>query len=422
MTLSIIIIGDEILLGQVADTNSRYISRLLGASGWQTRRVLTVGDDAAQIRRAVEMCMADCDLTITTGGLGPTKDDITKTTLAQLFDAKLVFDPDVERNVLEIFARRGLQINHLTRMQAMVPDKCRVINNRFGTAPLMWFERRDDAGRLKALLSMPGVPFETEGMLQAEAGEMIGRSFAPDKVFFHNTMLVSGISESALAEKLAGYEESLPAGFHLAYLPAAGILRLRLDGVCDISDARNVKDIDRNLLDKLKSLLGNLLLADMDIPLHELLIDILRRKGLTMSTAESCTGGNIAHVITSVSGCSDVFRGSVVSYANEVKSNVLNVDAAVIRSRGAVSQEVVEAMARNVCGVCGSDCSVATSGIAGPGGGSEDKPVGTVWIAACVRGHVISKLCHLPGNRQRVIERATNEALAMLVATLRTDC
>lgn len=411
MDLSIIIIGDEILIGQVTDTNSGYIARRLGPRGWDLKRVLTVGDNAADIRAAIDTCLADSSLVITTGGLGPTKDDITKAVMTDIFGGELRVDPEVSANIRRVFDRRGLQLNALTEAQALVPTSCRVIQNIYGTAPIMWFER--DA---RVLIAMPGVPFETEGMIDGAVGDAISERFTPGMSIAHHTMMVSGITESGLARELDSFETSLPEGLHLAYLPTPGLIRLRLDGHSATSD---ITDTVEHYAALLRERLGELLVYDGDATAAMMAIEALRRRGLTVATAESCTGGNIAGAITSVAGCSDVYMGSVVSYANEVKINVLGVQATDIEAHGAVSREVVLAMARGAARVTGADCAVATSGVAGPGGGSPDKPVGTVWTAVHTPEGTEAFVSHYPGNRQRVINRAVTEALLALTRKLK---
>ena len=399
MRLSVVIIGDEILIGQVTDTNSGAIARTLGRAGWEVVRIFTVGDERDAITEAISSALAISDLVITTGGLGPTKDDITKHVLTEIFGGELRRDPTVLDNVHKIFDKRELKLNALTEGQAMVPTSCRVIQNLFGTAQIMWFEREG-----KVLISMPGVPFETEGMLP-EVAAQIKQRFNPDEQLLHSTMIVSGITESDLATKLNDYEISLAEGLHLAYLPANGYIRLRLDGKgegCRHFDAA---------LNELYVQLGEYLMYKGDATPAQIVMQILRERGLTLAMAESCTGGNIAHRITSIAGSSDVFVGSVVSYANSVKEGLLGVDDADIEIHGAVSREVVEQMARGVCAVTGATCGIATSGIAGPGGGTPEKPVGTVWMGWCVNGKVSSQLIRCPGNRSRVIDRATDTAL-----------
>lgn len=410
MKLSIIIIGDEILIGQVTDTNSGAISRTFGPLGWETVCVRTVADDGDAIRKAVDMAMSEAELVVCTGGLGPTKDDITKHVLTDTFGGHLVRDEAVTANIRRVFELRGLAMNELTAMQADVPSSCRVIQNRLGTAPIMWFERD---GRV--LVSMPGVPFETEGMLPEVAAE-VARHFGSDTVLRHRCLMVGGVSESALAQRLETWESALPAHMHLAYLPTPGLIRLRLDGRGRDAAALDA-DMDREM-DALRLLVGDNLRYDGDATAAEIVLAACRRHGYTLGTAESCTGGTIAQRITAVAGCSDVMAGGVVSYANEVKCRMLGVDADVLNAHGAVSREVVEQMAEGARRALGCDCAVATSGVAGPGGGTPEKPVGTVWIAAATPAGTESRLLHLPGNRARVIDRAATEALLMLAQRL----
>ncbi len=407
MKLSIIIIGDEVLLGQVTDTNSGEIARQLGPMGWQVVETRVVGDDAEAISNAVIASMTESDLVITTGGLGPTKDDITKAVLTDYFGGELRADPSVTANIERVFAARGLKLNDLTRAQAIVPTSCRVIQNELGTAPIMWFDKDD-----KVLIAMPGVPFETEGMLRRAVVDAVRARFVPDINMSHHTVIVSGITESDLAAHLASWETLLPGGLHLAYLPVPGYIRLRLDG----------KDIDSAVYDEyvaqLRQLTAEWLVHDGDATPAEILLEKLRDKGYTVATAESCTGGNIAHLITAVAGCSDCYMGSVVSYSNDVKERVLGVPAADIVSQGAVSQPVVMAMAEGAASVMRTQCSIATSGIAGPGGGTPDKPVGTVWMAVHTPAGTVAQCRRFAGDRERVIARASAEAIMMLIRQL----
>lgn len=403
MKLTTIIIGDEILIGQVTDSNSGAVARTFVPDGWDISKVITTGDNERDITAAVEGALAASELVIVTGGLGPTKDDITKKVLMNIFGGELVRDGEVTENIRRVFERRGLQLNALTEDQALVPSSCRVIQNRLGTAPVMWFERDGHV-----LVSMPGVPFETEGALP-EVRRLVREHFSPEEESLHATILVSGITESALAQRLEDFENGLGEGLHLAYLPQPGLIRLRLDG-------RGPKGSDiasrhEGARRQLVAALGELAVHEGDDTPAAIVLDALRQRGLTLATAESCTGGNIAHRITSVAGSSDVFLGSVVSYSNSVKEKLLGVDAATLETVGAVSREVVEQMAAVACRATGADCAVATSGIAGPGGGSAEKPVGTVWMAWAYRGNVVSRVFRFPGDRARVIERATTEAL-----------
>ena len=419
MKLSIVIIGAEILLGQVADTNSGTISRALGKYGWETVGIRTVDDSEPSIRKAIEESLEESDLVVCTGGLGPTRDDITKGVLMEIFGGELREDAEVKVNVERIFAERRLQMNVLTLAQALVPSSCSVIPNRYGTAPGMWFEKGQ-----KTLISLPGVPFETEGILSdGLLTDKIRDKYSPDVCFRHATLMVAGISESALAGKLEQFENSLPDGIHLAYLPTPGLLRLRLDGRG--TDAPTLKKEFNAALDELKRALGSLMIYDGDADAAEILLSLLRKRNLSFASAESCTGGNIAHAITLVPGCSDVYLGSVVSYANEVKENLLDVNYGNIELEGAVSEPVVRQMVAGVMAATGARAAVATSGIAGPGGAVPGKPVGTVWIAAGFYPEgaetpiIHAAVFRFPGKRERVINRATTAALLMLAEMLR---
>lgn len=384
---------------------------MLGPLGWEVVRTIVVGDSAEAIRSAVALALEHSDLVITTGGLGPTKDDITKRVLAECFgDGSMRFDPEVLANVEAVFAKRGLALNDLTRSQAMVPVCCRVVQNVLGTAPIMWFEPSTS----QAVVSLPGVPFECIGMMHRAILPMIKQRFAPDTAFSHHTLMVAGITESDLAERLAPFEDGLPSGMHLAYLPNPGYIRLRLDyQTVDADGARGVFD---SKVDELKAAVGDNLLYDGDATPAQILLERLGSLGLTLATAESCTGGNIGHLITSIPGSSAVYMGGVISYSNDVKSNVLGVNADDIAANGAVSEPVAMQMAEGACRVAGADCAVATTGIAGPGGGTADKPVGTVWIAAHTPGRTIARRFRFPGNRARVIDRASTEAILLLLS------
>jgi nicotinamide-nucleotide amidase len=412
MKASIVIIGDEILLGKVTDTNSGYIARALDRFGFEIVRISTIGDNGADIRQAVESSLSVSDVVITTGGLGPTKDDITKQVMCQIFGGTLVRDESVTRNIEQVFAKRRLSMNALTLDQALVPTSCRVIQNTLGTAPIMWFERDG-----KVLVAMPGVPFETEGMLDAAVAPQIQAHFNPDKFIAHRTAIVTGITESALAEKLDTWERQMPNGFHLAYLPDSPIIKLRLDGFG--SNQAEVDATADKLFSELTEQLGDLVINIGDKTVAKILIDALAERKYLLGSAESCTGGNIAHSITAIAGSSEVFAGTIVSYSNDVKHNVLGVSNDTLAEHGAVSQQTVEQMLAGACRVLGTDCAVATSGIAGPGGGTPEKPVGTVWIGAKTPTGMVVTEYHFPGNRERVINRATTTAMLMLIKLLK---
>ena len=414
MKTTIIVIGDELLIGQVTDTNSGMIARLMAPHGWEVEQVMTVADDREAIREAVGRALDSTPVVLTTGGLGPTKDDITKAVLTDIFGGELREDPDVLANVREVVERRGLKLNDLTAAQAIVPTSCRVIQNRVGTAPLMWFERTD--GHI--LVAMPGVPFETREMFSTEVMPMLLKRFpSPDNIE-HRTLVVADISESALATRLAPWESALPPYAHLAYLPKPGVVRLRIDG--RHTDAGFLKkEIDR-LADELALLAAGTLMCRGDITPARCLLDMLVERHLTVGTAESCTGGNIAHTITAEPGSSAAMLGGVVSYSNDVKRRLLGVSEASLEAHGAVSIPVVKEMASGARKALGCDIALATSGIAGPGGAVPGKPVGTVCIAVATPWGLWADTFHFPGNRERVIDRATTTAIIRAIRELQS--
>ncbi len=413
MQVSIVVIGKELLLGQVIDTNSSDISHRLDPLGWKVSDIQIVDDDANQITRAIDRAFESSDVVITTGGLGPTKDDITKQTLCNYFGGELIHDENVLATVKRVISRRGLELNDLTAKQAMVPSSCRIIQNEVGTAPIMWFERDG-----KVLVTMPGVPFETREMLDRQVIPQLLQRFPSKMNYEHRTVMVVGYSESLLAMKIEEWENSLPSYLHLAYLPKPGLVRLRIDG--EHTDKTLLISEINHYHSMLCNLLGENVLCNADIPVEEILLQELEALGLTISTAESCTGGNIAHLLTSVPGSSKVFNGGVVAYSNDVKKKILGVNAETLENHGAVSIPVVEAMAIGACQAMQTDCAIATSGIAGPSGGSEDKPVGTVCIAVKTPKEIFSFTHHFPGNRQRVIVRASMTAMIAAIEKIRS--
>ncbi|MDO4510461.1 MAG: CinA family nicotinamide mononucleotide deamidase-related protein [Bacteroidales bacterium] len=411
MKYAIIAIGDELLIGQVTDTNSGWIARNMSVHGWELCSVRVVSDDRAAITGAIEAAFKECDVVLTTGGLGPTKDDITKSTLCEYFGGEMRLDETTLANVMEVVEKRHLKLNDYTRNQAYVPSTCEVVQNKVGTAPILWF-RKDE----KLLVSMPGVPFEMQHMMEEVLIPKLVAAYATDQHIEHRTFIVIDIIESLLAMHLDGFEKELPSFIHLAYLPTPGLIRLRLSG--NSCDARQLRECMDEQAAKLRHLLGEKLICEEDLPLAKILGNKLLEKGLTVSTAESCTGGNIAHEITRFAGSSSYFNGAVVSYANEVKQNVLKVSLDDIIAHGVVSQPVVEQMVKGACEALNTDCAISTSGIAGPGGAVPGKPVGTVWMAAKMGDRIVSQCCHFPGDRERVINRATNEAIKLLIKLL----
>lgn len=373
MFAEIITIGDELLIGQVTDTNSAWMGRELNKAGIEVIRVVSVRDRADEITEAVDDAMNRADIVLMTGGLGPTKDDITKQTLCAYFDTELVFSEEVFENIKRVLASK-IPMNALNKSQAMVPKDCLVINNRVGSASVSWFEKKG-----KVLVSMPGVPQEMITVMSEEVIPRLRKKFDTD-VIIHKTFTVKNYPESVLAEKLESWEEALPESIKLAYLPKPGIIRLRLTGRGkDKEEVQSQISVEGC---KLKYILGDAVFDEEDTPLEILIGNLLREKNLTVSTAESCTGGSIAAKLTSVPGSSDYFKGGIVAYSNEIKESLLGVSSETLKKQGAVSEETVIEMVKGAMKALKTDCAVSTSGIAGPGGGTKEKPVGTVWIAA----------------------------------------
>ena len=410
MFAEIITIGDELLIGQVTDTNSAWMGRELNKAGIEVIRVVSVRDRAEEITEAVDDAMKRVDIVLVTGGLGPTKDDITKQTLCTYFGTELVFSEEVFENVKRVSAGR-IPMNALNRSQAMVPKDCIVINNRVGSASVSWFERDD-----KVLVSMPGVPQEMTTVMSEEIIPRLREKFDTD-IIIHKTFTVKNYPESVLAEKLESWEVALPECIKLAYLPKPGIIRLRLTGRGkQKEEVRMLMDMEAG---KLEELLGDDIFDEDDTPLEILVGNLLKKKNLTVSTAESCTGGSIAARLTSIPGSSEYFKGAVVAYSNEIKEALLHVSTKTLEKRGAVSEETVVEMVKGAMETLKTDCAVSTSGIAGPGGGTREKPVGTVWIAAAYKNEIRTMKQETDRGREMNVERAGNNALLLLLELLK---
>jgi len=407
MQTEIITIGDEILIGQITDTNSAFIAAQMNANGFNIVQITSIHDNKQQIISALDTAFLRADVVLITGGIGPTKDDITKQTLAEYFGMRLVFSDLVYQNILELFKTRPFVMNELTRQQANVPENAEIIQNRLGTAPIMWFDRDDG----KVAVSMPGVPYEMKTALNTDIIPRLHQRFDIQAIVTKN-VLVAGIPESQLAIKIADWENALPANIHLAYLPQYGIVKLRLSGASD--NALSLEFIINQQIASLAEILGKSIIAFEDILLEQIVSTLLRRNGQTLAVAESCTGGNIAHHLTLLAGSSDIFSGGVIAYSNKLKINLLGVNSADIETFGAVSRQVVEQMAQGVCRITNSDFGIATSGIAGPSGGTSEKPVGTVWIAVCSKNKTVSQVFQFGNFREQNIERATQSAFLML--------
>lgn len=407
----LITIGDELLIGQVVDTNSAWIGKSLNKIGVTVRAVTSVRDVEADILEAIELARSRADIVLMTGGLGPTKDDITKVALCRYFKTKLVFNQAVYQNIKQLLGE-SRPINELNKGQAYVPEGCCTIQNRVGSAPISWF----DCAENRVVVSMPGVPFEMKWVMENEILPRLKKQFKTASII-HRTFYVKNYPESTLAELLAPWEERLPKALKLAYLPQLGLMRLRLT-------AQNGTESElEELLDKAEEGLSSLLKEDLflanEASLEELLGQLLIDKGLTVSTAESCTGGAIAARIARIAGASSYFIGGVVSYSNEVKIDQLGVNPATLDKFGAVSEETALEMVKGVCRELKTTCGVATTGIAGPTGGSAIKPVGTVWIAVKCGDLVMTKKVVRDQGRTVNIERASNYALLMLIEQIK---
>lgn len=398
-------IGDELLIGQVINTNAAWLGEHLSEAGFQLDSTLTIGDSEKAILDALDACM-DADLVLVTGGLGPTADDITKPTVCKFFDTELEFCQEAYDNVVSLFKRRGFQMSERNRSQAMLPKACEYVPNTYGTAPCMWLGK---GGAVFAF--MPGVPFEMKGIFTDELLPRIKQRFHAVP-YEKRVIMTTGIGESFLADKIKDWEDALPAFLSLAYLPQYGMVRLRLSGRHEDADLLH-KTLD-NEVERLTTLIPEYIFAMEDQPIERTVFDLLLKKGKTFASAESCTGGNIAHVITLIPGSSEVFKGTAVTYATPMKTKVLGVPAEMIEKYSVVSQQVVESMAVGVRDLMEADFGVATTGVAGPSGGTDENPVGTVWIGVASPSGVISKRYNFGKDRENVINRATIAAYEML--------
>ncbi|HEY2649975.1 MAG TPA: competence/damage-inducible protein A [Puia sp.] len=405
--LSIITIGDELLIGQVIDTNSAWMAQELNKAGFWVRRRVAVGDGRTDILNALTEESDEAEVILITGGLGPTTDDITKSVLCEYFNSTLIVNEQALENVINIFTKifkRPLIERNLK--QAEVPDSCTVIQNKRGTAPGMMFEKNN-----KIFISMPGVPHEMKGMMTGDIIPLLKNRFKTQFIS-HRTLLAAGVGESTLADHISEFESVLPSHIKLAYLPAYGMVRLRLTINADQADGMD-RELDQ-AFNNLKSLVSEWLVTDEDISLQEVLGKLLTGRKQSVSTAESCTGGYVAHLITSVPGSSTYFHGSVIAYDNDIKSKMLGVNPDILSAHGAVSEETVRAMVSGALEMMKTDFAIATSGIMGPGGGTEEKPVGTVWIAAGDDREIITRKLWFRFDRQRNIELTAINVLNLL--------
>ncbi|MBA3704585.1 MAG: competence/damage-inducible protein A [Bacteroidetes bacterium] len=412
MLAEIITIGDEILIGQIVDTNSAFIATLLNMNGVSVKQISSVSDNREHILKALDEAKERADIIIITGGLGPTKDDITKKTLCDYFKTTMRFDETVYQDVVNIFASYGKDVTPINRKQAEVPEICSIIRNYNGTAPGMWFDANG-----KVFISLPGVPYEMKAMMQEQVIPKIKKQFKLPAIY-HKTVLTQGLGESYLSELISDWEDSLATdNIKLAYLPSPGMVRLRLS--TKGNDEKKLRSTVDKKIEELKVLIaeyiyGYEIYGEEKESLEQMVGRLLRNKKKTLSTAESCTGGYISHLITTVPGSSNYYIGSIISYSYGVKEKELGVSKQLLEKHGAVSQPVVEQMAKAIREKYKTDYSIAASGVAGPGGGTDEKPVGTVWIAIATTDKVVSQKFLFGKDRQRNIHKTAAAALNML--------
>jgi len=405
-SVEIINIGDEILIGQIINSNAAWMAEQLNLNGFSVVHMTTISDTSEAIGEALNQAAMRADIILLTGGLGPTKDDITKQTLADYFNTDLITDQNVLKEVEDFFASRNQPLTDTNRRQAEIPSNCTPLSNPYGTAPGMWFETNG-----KVYASMPGVPVEMKNLMSNEIIPRLKKKYKPGYLV-HKTVMTHGMGESHLSDKIRDWEEDLPHHIKLAYLPRPGIVRLRLSAAG--SDKKQLQHDINHAVQQLHFRIPDLIFGYDDITLEEVVGDLLRKSEKTVSTAESCTGGAIAARITRIAGSSDYFRGSLVAYSNDVKEQQLEVNPDSIKNYGAVSEQVVKQMAEGAQKKFQTDCSIATSGVAGPGGGTKEKPVGTVWIAVATSKGAKAKRFQFGNNRERNTERSVLSGLNML--------
>jgi nicotinamide-nucleotide amidase len=411
MNVEIINIGDELLIGQVINTNAAWMAAQLNLSGFRVYQFTVVSDSRVHILQALAEAEKRAEVVLISGGIGPTKDDITKHTLCEYFNTRLVYNEEAYRDLEALFARRGYPVTELNRQQAELPETCTGIPNKLGTARGMWFEKVRPGGGTTIFVSMPGVPFEMKAMMADEVIPRLKHGFKTPCIY-HKTILTQGVGESFLAAQIESWENALPAHIKLAYLPQPGMVRLRLSG--EGSDESVLHQQVDSEIEKLLVLIPEHIFGYDEETLELIIGRLLKEQKATLATAESCTGGAIAQMITSIPGSSVYFKGSVVAYANEIKEHILGVSADSIEKHGAVSKQVVTEMAVSIQTKFNSDYAIATSGIAGPDGGTPEKPVGTTWIAIAAPGEVFAMQFLFGDSRERNIRRTSLQALNML--------
>lgn len=413
ITVSIITIGDELLIGQTIDTNSAWMALELNKIGVWVKRRVAVGDNREDIWQALDNESTEADIILITGGLGPTADDITKPLLCDYFGGKMIVNEEVLQHVKNIFRRLNRPLIERNLKQAEVPDVCEVLMNERGTAPGMLFRK----GK-KVFISMPGVPHEMKGLMSKKVLPLLQAEFQMPFIL-HRTLLTAGVGESFIAEKIQSWEEALPEAVKLAYLPNYGMVRLRLTTQTNEKEKAE-EELDR-LFAELQELVKEWLIIDKDEPLEKALGDLLISKNKSLSTAESCSGGYIAHLLTSVPGSSLYFKGTVVAYSYDAKETILGVNHSTLETKGAVSEETITEMFNGLMKATTADYGIATSGIMGPGGGTDEKPVGTVWVAVGSREKMVAKRLQFRFDRAKNIELTATNALLMLFQFVKAE-
>lgn len=429
MRAEIITIGDELLIGQVVDTNSAWMAQRLNEAGIELYQITSVHDDRQHILSALDEAFSRVDIVLTTGGLGPTKDDITKHVLCEYFGTKLVEDSHVRAHIHDLYKERPDVLNRLTATQWLVPENATILTNRVGSAPIIVFQKKTIAipktsrtlstQEDKFLVAMPGVPYEMKIAMSEQVLPFLVEKNDKGKEngeIIHQTLMLYGIAESTLALKIEEWENALPQSMHLAYLPKDGIIRLRLSSYGEATKA----EIEQQLA-HLKRLIADYLIATEDLPMEAILGNLLKERNQTIATAESCTGGRLAATLNAQSGSSAYYMGSIVAYANEVKEQLLGVSHDTLEKYGAVSEQTVIQMAEGVRALMHTDYAIATSGIAGPTGGTPDKPVGTVWIAWATPNGTTAQ-CYSFGiarEREQITQRAVTAALVKMIELIR---
>lgn len=416
MKATILNIGDELLIGQVVNTNASRMSQMLIGVGIDVCGTYVIGDNADDIRNYLRHCIDRSDVVLITGGLGPTKDDITKKTLCEFFGSELYENEEALANVRRIFESRGYVLTPINRQQSWVPRCCTMINNVLGTAPCMWFEYED-----KVIVSLPGVPFEMVNLMETEIVPRLQKHFCTDQIINKN-LLVQGIGESFLSDMIESWELALPKTIRLAYLPQAGMVKLRLTARGGHDDLALLQSQIDKAVSELYPIAGQYIVGEDMENLPELVAYTMKRYGKTLATAESCTGGQLAQQLTAMAGASEYYRGGVVAYSNEVKECALGVSHETLLAHGVVSEETVREMVEGVRKRLGADYAVATTGVAGPGGGTPEKPVGTVWIGVASEKQTVARLLKFGDRRAQTIDRTCFTVWSELIKMVKEEC